>query len=176
MLHLKLPLTDLQSIGEAKKNKIRIVKFMQVSDCIVCSPGKLNPKHAQYIIKNLNFGIEQTLQNKKVGLVTGPIQKSNIIEGGFKRFQGHTEWIKNKTKSKDVVMLLASKKIKVALATTHITLSQVPKNIKKLKLVELIKIVNSKSKTNFKMTHTSIKVIGLNQHEGKNGKHETEEA
>mgnify|MGYP003325680365 CR=1 FL=1 len=94
-----------------------------------CSPGKLNPTNAKYIIKNLSFGIDQALKNKKVGLVTGPIQKSNVIEGGFKNFQGHTEWIKNKTKSKDVVMLLASKKIKVALATTHIPLSEVSKNI-----------------------------------------------
>ena len=147
-----------------------------MSDCIDCSPGKLNPKNAKYIIKNLNFGIEQTLQNKKVGLVTGPIQKSNIIEGGFKRFQGHTEWIKNKTKSKDVVMLLASKKIKVALATTHIPLSQVPKNIKKLKLVELIKILDSSLKTNFKIKNPSIKVLGLNPHAGENGKIGTEES
>ena len=151
-------------------------RFIKVGDCIDCSPGKLNPNNAKYIIKNLNFGIEQTLQNKKVGLVTGPIQKSNIIEGGFKRFQGHTEWIKNKTKSKDVVMLLASKKIKVALATTHIPLSQVPKNIKKLKLVELIKILDSSLKTNFKIKNPSIKVLGLNPHAGENGKIGTEES
>ena len=176
ILNLKIQFKELHSIGEAKKNKIGIVQFIQVSDCIDCSPGKLNPKNAKYIIKNLNFGIEQTLQNKKVGLVTGPIQKSNIIEGGFKRFQGHTEWIKNKTKSKDVVMLLASKKIKVALATTHIPLSQVPKNIKKLKLVELIKILDSSLKTNFKIKNPSIKVLGLNPHAGENGKIGTEES
>ena len=176
ILNLKIQFKELHSIGEAKKNKIGIVQFIQVSDCIDCSPGKLNPNNAKYIIKNLNFGIEQTLQNKKVGLVTGPIQKSNIIEGGFKRFQGHTEWIKNKTKSKDVVMLLASKKIKVALATTHIPLSQVPKNIKKLKLVELIKILDSSLKTNFKIKNPSIKVLGLNPHAGENGKIGTEES
>ena len=130
ILNLKIKFKELHSIGEAKKNKIGIVQFIKVAECLDCSPGKLNPINAKYIIKNLNFGIEQTLKNKKIGLVTGPIHKSNIIEGGFKSFQGHTEWIKNKTKSKDVVMLLASKKIKVALATTHIPLSQVPKNIK----------------------------------------------
>ncbi len=175
ILNLQIKFKELHSIVEAKKNKIGIVQFIKVGDCIDCSPGKLNPNNAKYIIKNLNFGIEQTLQNKKVGLVTGPIQKSNIIEGGFKRFQGHTEWIKNKTKSKDVVMLLASKKIKVALATTHIPLSQVPKNIKKLKLVEVIKILDSSLKTNFKIKNPSIKVLGLNPHAGENGKIGSEE-
>ena len=109
-------------------------------------------------------------------MVTGPIHKSNIIEGGFKSFQGHTEWIKNKTKSKDVVMLLASKKIKVALATTHIPLSQVPKNIKKFKLVEVIKILDSSLKINFKIKNPLIKVLGLNPHAGENGKIGIEES
>ena len=61
-------------------------------------------------------------------------QKNNIINGGFKNFQGHTEWIKKKTKSKNVDMLLSSKKISVALATTHIPLAEVAKNIQKSKL------------------------------------------
>ena len=176
ILNLKIKFKELHSIGEAKKNKIGIVQFIKVAECLDCSPGKLNPTNAKYVIKNLNFGIEQTLKNKKIGLVTGPIHKSNIIEGGFKSFQGHTEWIKNKTKSKDVVMLLASKKIKVALATTHIPLSQVPKNIKKFKLVEVIKILDSSLKINFKIKNPLIKVLGLNPHAGENGKIGIEES
>jgi len=69
---------------------------MQISSCKDSSSGSLNPKNAKYIIDNLNFGIAECLRSKKVGLVTGPIQKSNIINGGFKNFQGHTSGFKRK--------------------------------------------------------------------------------
>ena len=170
LLNISLEFKELKSLKEAKKNKIGVIQFIQVAKCKDYTPGKLNSNNAKYIIDNLNFGIDQALKNNKIGLVTGPIQKSNIIEGGFKNFQGHTEWIKKKTKSKNVVMLLASKDIKVALATTHIPLAAVPKNIQKLKLVEIIKILNSGLKSNFKLKHPTIKVLGLNPHAGEDGK------
>ena len=169
-LNLNLKFEELQSLNKAGQNKKGIIQFFQVAKCKDSTPGHLNYKNAQYIIKNLNFGIDQALKNKKIGLVTGPIQKSNIIEGGFKSFQGHTEWIKKHTRSKEVVMLLAAKNIKVALATTHIPLEEVSKNIQKLKLVEIIKILNSGLKSNFKIKNPTIKVLGLNPHAGENGK------
>ena len=170
VLNLKLKFKELTSLNETEQNKKATIQFFQIANCKDCNPRQLNPENAQYIIKNLNFGIDQALKNKKIGLVTGPIQKSNIIDGGFKSFQGHTEWIKKYTHSKEVVMLLAAKNIKVALATTHIPLSEVSKNIQKFKLVEVIKILNFGLKSNFKIKNPSIKVLGLNPHAGENGK------
>ena len=72
-------------------------------------------------------------------------------------------------------MLLASKKIKVALATTHIPLSEVPKNIKKAKLINVIKVVNDGLKKKFKIKKPKIRVLGLNPHAGESGKIGTEE-
>jgi 4-hydroxythreonine-4-phosphate dehydrogenase len=72
-------------------------------------------------------------------------------------------------------MLLASKKIKVALATTHIPLAEVSKSIKKLKLVEIIKVLDSSLKKNFKIKRPVIKILGLNPHAGENGKIGSEE-
>ncbi len=170
MLNLRIKFKEIKSLDKAVQNQKGIIQYFQVTECIDYAHGKLNPDNAQYVIKNLNFGIDQALKNNKIGLVTGPIQKSNIIDGGFKSFQGHTEWIKKHTKSKCVVMLLSAKNIKVALATTHIPLEEVSKNIQKLKLVEIIKILNSSLKCNFKIKNPSIKVLGLNPHAGENGK------
>jgi len=170
VLNLKIKFKEIKSLSKAIQNQKGVIQYFQVTECSDYAHGKLNPDNAQYVIKNLNFGIEQALKNDKTGLVTGPIQKSNIIEGGFKSFQGHTEWIKKHTKSKNVVMLLSAKNIKVALATTHIPLEEVSKNIQKLKLVEIIKILNSSLKSNFKLKNPSIKVLGLNPHAGENGK------
>ena len=175
ILNLNINFIEIQSVKAAKKNKIGTVQFIQVGKCKDLTPSILNPKNSKYILDNLNFGIAQSLKNKKVGLVTGPIQKSNVISGGLKSFQGHTEWIRKKTQSNYVVMLLSSKKIKVALATTHIPLAEVPQNIKKSKLVEIIKILHSSMKAKFKIKNPVITVLGLNPHAGEDGKMGTEE-
>lgn len=170
ILNLKIQFVEISNLKFAQKNKLGTIQFIQSTNCKDLSPGSLNPKNAKYVLDNLNIGIAECLKNKKVGLVTGPIQKSNIINGGFKTFQGHTEWIQKKTKSKNVVMLLSSKNIKVALATTHIPLKEVPKNIRKAKLIEIIQTLHTGLKTKFKIRHPSITVLGLNPHAGENGK------
>jgi 4-hydroxythreonine-4-phosphate dehydrogenase len=170
LLNLKIQFVEIKSLKLAKKNKLGTVQFIQSANCKDLSPGSLNPKNAKYFLDNLNFGIAECLKKQRVGLVTGPIQKSNIIDGGFKTFQGHTEWIQKKTKSKNVVMLLSSKNIKVALATTHIPLTEVAKNIRKAKLIEIIQTLHTGLKTKFKIKKPSITVLGLNPHAGENGK------
>ena len=170
LLNLKIQFVEIKNLKLAKKNKLGTVQFIQSANCKDLSPGSLNPKNAKYVLDNLNFGIAECLKKQRVGLVTGPIQKSNIIDGGFKTFQGHTEWIQKKTKSKNVVMLLSSKNIKVALATTHIPLTEVAKNIRKAKLIEVIQTLHSGLKTKFKIKNPSISVLGLNPHAGENGK------
>ena len=170
LLNLKIQFVEIKSLKLAKKNKLGTVQFIQSANCKDLSPGSLNPKNAKYVLDNLNFGIAECLKKQRVGLVTGPIQKSNIIDGGFKTFQGHTEWIQKKTKSKNVVMLLSSKNIKVALATTHIPLTEVAKNIRKAKLIEIIQTLHTGLKTKFKIKQPSITVLGLNPHAGEDGK------
>ncbi|MDA7575523.1 MAG: 4-hydroxythreonine-4-phosphate dehydrogenase PdxA [SAR86 cluster bacterium] len=170
LLNLKIQFVEIKSLKLAKKNKLGTVQFIQSANCKDLSPGSLNPKNAKYVLDNLNFGIAECLKKQRVGLVTGPIQKSNIIDGGFKTFQGHTEWIQKKTKSKNVVMLLSSKNIKVALATTHIPLTEVAKNIRKAKLIEIIQTLHTGLKTKFKIKKPSITVLGLNPHAGEDGK------
>ena len=170
LLNLKIQFVEIKSLKLAKKNKLGTVQFIQSANCKDLSPGSLNPKNAKYVLDNLNFGIAECLTKQRVGLVTGPIQKSNIIDGGFKTFQGHTEWIQKKTKSKNVVMLLSSKNIRVALATTHIPLTEVAKNIRKAKLIEIIQTLHTGLKTKFKIKKPSITVLGLNPHAGEDGK------
>ena len=170
LLNLKIQFVEIKSLKLAKKNKLGTVQFIQSANCKDLSPGSLNPKNAKYVLDNLNFGIAECLKKQRVGLVTGPIQKSNIIDGGFKTFQGHTEWIQKKTKSKNVVMLLSSKNIKVALATTHIPLTEVAKNIRKARLIEIIQTLHTGLKTKFKIKKPSITVLGLNPHAGEDGK------
>ena len=79
LLKLKINFVEIQHLEKAQKNAHATLQFIQIAKCDDSSPGVLNPKNAKYVIDNLNFGIAKSLTNKEVGLVTGPIQKSNII-------------------------------------------------------------------------------------------------
>lgn len=169
-LKKKVRFVALKSPSDAKKNILGTVQFYCIENCKDFAAGTPNPSNAQYIIKNLNFGIDWCLENKFSALITGPIQKSNINNGGFKNFIGHTEWIQKRTKSENVVMLLASSKLKVALATTHIPISSVPSHISKKSLVATIKTVHQGLVEKFKIDRPVITLLGLNPHAGEDGK------
>ena len=72
--------------------------------------------------------------------MTGPISKENIISIN-KAFSGHTEYIQQRTKSDEVLMLLTSDELKVALATTHIPLKKVANKISKELIIS--KVISS---------------------------------
>ena len=147
-------------------------------DCIESCPdttaGKLNPQNASYIMQVLNFGIQQCMEHSDFALVTGPISKENIIEGGIS-FSGHTEYIQEQTKSADVLMLLASERIRVALATTHIPLRKVADHISQELIVSKVTILFEELQQKFGIVHPQITVLGLNPHAGEGGKLGTEE-
>jgi len=107
-------------------------------------------------------------------LVTGPISKENIITIDEK-FSGHTEYIQKKTLSNDVLMLLGSKKLRVAIATTHVPLKKVPKLITKRLIINKAMILHNELITKFKIKSPRIKLLGLNPHAGEGGKIGTEE-
>ena len=124
-----------------QNNKRAQIKIIALGKCKNHTPGKLYKANASYTLKNLDHGIKLALDDKNTALVTGPLSKENIIKVE-KDFIGHTERIQELTGSDNVLMLLASKKIKVALATTHIPLKDVAESINKKMLKTKIEILN----------------------------------
>jgi 4-hydroxythreonine-4-phosphate dehydrogenase len=127
-----------------------------------------------YVLKNLDYGINEALNKENVALVTGPISKENVISVK-KDFSGHTEHIQKLTKSNDVLMLLGSSLLRVAIATTHIPLKKVPKAITKKLIINKVTILNNELKSKFNIKTPRIKLLGLNPHAGEGGKIGTEE-
>jgi 4-hydroxythreonine-4-phosphate dehydrogenase len=85
--------------------------------------GKLYKSNAQYVLDNLQFGIDEAFKNKNLALVTGPISKENIISIN-KDFSGHTEYIQQRTKSAEVLMLLASNQLKSCISNYSCTIKK----------------------------------------------------
>jgi 4-hydroxythreonine-4-phosphate dehydrogenase len=170
----KIKIKEISNPGELKKNKRNEIQVIKIAKCPNTKYGKLHRSNAKYVLDNLNYGIDTALTNKKVGLVTGPISKENIISID-KKFSGHTEHIQKLTKSKDVLMLLESEKLKVALATTHIPLKAVPKKITKSLIINKAIILDDELKNKFKIKNPQITLLGLNPHAGEGGKIGSEE-
>jgi len=168
-LRKKITLQKISDIDELKANKRNVLQVIHVSDCKNTKYGKLYKSNAQYVLDNLNFGIDEALKNKNLALVTGPISKENIISIN-NTFSGHTEFIQQKTNSKEVLMLLASDQLKVALTTTHIPLKNVSKKITKELIISKAITLNKGLKEKFKIKNPIIKLLGLNPHSGEGGK------
>ena len=132
------------------------------------SAGKPEPKSADYIIGIFEDSVKKTISKDFNAVVTCPINKEVINEGGIS-FTGHTEELAKLGKSKKVVMMLANQKIKVALASTHIPLKEVPDFISKSHIEEVISIIYASLKDYWNKNDPLIKVLGINPHASDGG-------
>ena len=140
------------------------------------SLGNPDINNANYIIDILSYGALGCLENEFKGLITGPVNKELINQSGFE-FSGHTEFLADISNVKKVVMLLMNTKLKIALLTTHIPLSEVPSKISTKNLDETVSIIHEELKETWKIENPSICLLGLNPHAGEGGYigHEEEE-
>ena len=138
-----------------------------ISTNIKVKPGKLEPDNAAYVLNTLNHATKDCLSGRCDGLLTGPVNKGIINESGIP-FSGHTEFLADLSGVSRTVMLLAAKKFKVALATTHMPLKEVSTHITKKSLREVIAIIKDSFKY-FGIENPHISVCGLNPHAGENG-------
>lgn len=130
--------------------------------------GQLNPANAAYVIEQLRCSAEYAMSGRSVGVATAPVQKSVINDAGI-GFSGHTEYYQEFAGVDRVVMMLATKTLRVALATTHLPLRDVPDAITKQRLHQVIDILIHDLKTKFKIATPRILVCGLNPHAGEDG-------
>ncbi|MFW1973987.1 4-hydroxythreonine-4-phosphate dehydrogenase PdxA [Acinetobacter bereziniae] len=130
--------------------------------------GELNPQNSAYVIEQLRRTAYYAMQGLSVGVATGPVQKSIINDAGI-YFSGHTEYYQEYAGVDRVVMMLATKTLRVALVTTHLPLRDVADAITKERLHQIIDILIHDLKTKFKISQPRILVCGLNPHAGEGG-------
>ena len=130
--------------------------------------GCLDAENASYVLEQLHRSADYALSGKSVGVATAPVQKSIINNAGIV-FSGHTEYYQEFAHVDRVVMMLATKTLRVALATTHLPLRDVPDAITQERLHQVIDILIHDLKTKFKINQPRILVCGLNPHAGEDG-------
>lgn len=136
--------------------------------------GKLETANAQSLLDGLSRAVEGCLAGEFSALVTAPLQKSVINDAGI-GFTGHTEFLAAITGSDLPVMLLVADKLRVALATTHLPLRDVPGSLTTEGIVRVLDVLHADLKSKFRIPAAEIVVCGLNPHAGEGGHLGTED-
>ncbi len=133
-----------------------------------CTPGQLNPDNARAVLQMLETAGHGCLDGRFHAMVTGPVQKSVINDAGVP-FSGHTEFLAELTGAPLPVMLLAADTLRVALATTHLPLRDVPDAITGPGLQQVLRILHRDLRDKMGVEQPRILVCGLNPHAGEGG-------
>ena len=137
-------------------------------------PGVLDKENGRAVLAMLDAAVEGVAAGWFDAIVTAPLQKSTINDAGV-AFSGHTEYLAERTASAQVVMMLAGQPdgaappLRVALATTHLALKDVPAAITPAGLASTLDIIDHDLKQKFGIAAPRILVTGLNPHAGEGG-------
>ncbi len=130
--------------------------------------GRLDSSNASYVLALIDRALAGCRNGEFGAMVTAPVHKGVINEAGI-AFSGHTEYLAEKTGTARVVMMLAGAGLRVALATTHLPLKEVPGAITRFELETTIRILHSDLVSKFGIVRPRILVAGLNPHAGEGG-------
>lgn len=124
----------------------------------------------EYIIK----ATELAMDNQIGAIVTGPINKESINNGGY-QYAGHTELLADLTKAKDVSMMLVSSKLRVLHVSTHVSLKEAINRVKQSRISRVIRLANQAC-IELGIQRPRVAVAGLNPHASEHGLFGNEEA
>lgn len=146
-----------------EKNKMHLINI-DIEEEI--EMGKSTEIGGKMSIAYLDKAID--LCRKKIfdGMVTCPISKDSINMAGYK-YSGHTTYLADKTGSDNFAMVLKGNKITVILNTTHLSIIDAAKKVKKENIIKKIRLAEQ-AKEELSL-NGKIAVAGLNPHNGENG-------
>jgi 4-hydroxythreonine-4-phosphate dehydrogenase len=130
--------------------------------------GIPDPKNAAYVLSIIDGALEGCARGVFDAMVTAPVHKGVICDAGIP-FSGHTEYLAAKTRTQQVVMMLVGGGMRVALATTHLPLADVPKALSQDRLTSTLEILHRGLAADFGLSRPRILVAGFNPHAGEGG-------
>lgn len=164
-LSLTIQLFDIdQTVNKQQAGTVTVLPI-SLSESAVC--GRLNPANSRYVLETIRQATLGCMSGTFAAMVTGPVHKGVINDAGIP-FSGHTEFIAELTGGTPV-MMLATPGLRVALATTHLPLSEVSAAITPDSLATTIRLLDRDLKQRFAIDKPKILVCGLNPHAGESG-------
>lgn len=167
-LRLSLRLLPYVSSTVVPVHQPGTLRVLHVPTAEPVHPGKLNVANARYVLNLLDAAAQGCLTGEFDAMITAPVQKSVINDAGVP-FSGHTEYLAEQTGGSYPVMMLATDTLRVALATTHLPLTEISAAITDELLTRVIRIIDHDLRTRFNIASPRIVVCGLNPHAGESG-------
>ena len=138
-------------------------------------PGRLDAANSRYVLATLDRAVQGCMAGEYQAMVTAPVQKSVINDAGIP-FTGHTEYLAERSGAEHVVMMLVGGGMRVALATTHLPLKDVPGAVTAELVVKTLRVLHHDLQARFRIAKPRILVAGLNPHGGESGHLGTEDS
>jgi 4-hydroxythreonine-4-phosphate dehydrogenase len=170
-LGLPLTLGNVQLAASPSVNPAGSLKVLPVALAVAATAGALDVRNARYVLDTLTLAAQTCQQGAAQALVTGPVQKSVINDAGI-AFSGHTEFLAELCKAPLPVMMLVAngaQPLRVALATTHLALKDVPAAITQETLTTVLRVLHHDLRSKFGIQNPRILCCGLNPHAGESG-------
>ncbi len=148
-----------------QKGRLTVLPVVVEEDVVA---GELNVANGHYVVETLRLACEGNMNGEFDAVVTGPVHKGIINQSGIS-FSGHTEYFAAQSGTTDVVMVLATTGLRVALMTTHIPLAYVSKAVTRERILNITDILHREMQVKFGIEKPRIFVCGLNPHAGEGG-------
>jgi len=165
-LSVRFEQLDLKQTATA--SQAGVIRYLPVELVTASQAGILDSQNSTYVINTLQIALDGCLSGQFSAMVTAPVHKGIINDANI-AFTGHTEFLADGAGVEQVVMMLATESLRVALATTHLPLSEVSAAISQQSLSQVITILNQSMQEQFGIKQPRIAVCGLNPHAGEGG-------
>jgi 4-hydroxythreonine-4-phosphate dehydrogenase len=143
-----------------KRNRLKKINLIDVNFKQTYGFGKITVKSNHYITSCFDIAINLLENNVSNKFINGPISKKTFLKN---KYNGITEYLAKKTKTKKFAMIIYNKNLSVCPLTTHLPIKYVSKKINKLEIINKVKLINSFWKKKFGK-QVKIGVTGLNPH------------
>jgi 4-hydroxythreonine-4-phosphate dehydrogenase len=167
-LNLPITLIDYDASIEAIPQATGTLTILDIPLGGPCIAGTLDINNGAYVVETLKVASDKNMTGEFEAIVTGPVHKGLINKAGVS-FSGHTEYFAHQANCSDVVMMLATKGLRVALVTTHIPLAYVSKAITYERLQKVTRILHTDLRNKFGIQNPKIYACGINPHAGEGG-------
>ncbi len=167
-LHTNLTFEPYEGAQTSRQHVKNILKVLHIPTAAPVNAGVLNHANSQYVLNTLTCAADGCISGAFDALVTAPVHKGVINDAGIV-FTGHSEFIAEYLQAPQVVMMLVGGGLRVALATTHLALKNVPNAITRDNLESTIRILHKDLMSKFGIKNPRILVAGLNPHAGEDG-------
>lgn len=159
---------DSREFSQSPLSAHHSLRVIHIPLAAPCQAGKLDAANSEYVLAVLRRAVQGCQAGEFSGMVTCPVHKEVINDAGIP-FTGHTEFLAEQTHTERVVMMLVGGGMRVALATTHLPLKDVPAAITAALLENVLRIIHRDLQSRFGIAQPRILVAGLNPHAGEGG-------